>query len=344
MKVFILFLIYTIVFFIFLLSDNLFDWISQEINSLLIYCFLFWYLLFWIFFYKTKFFKNNYKKLWIITVIFILFIWLYGINYVNFNQKLNTQVVGNEFQYWSQNYNKFLNSSANQIEKINWILPKSQRYIWYKYKVSESINNKIYNDLLSTYDNWKELSFPQEDIFFIEDKYIPQTHKNIINLSYVLISSEAKKWNTQTSTDILKTNIKIYNYLQQNGIFSGLKYEYFEEVLNENKQYFSELQIKQIEELLNQKWDNNIAMKLYILKLIEENKQYLDTQENIKTFFYNNHEFYIHNINYLKKYYTKNNFELLNKPNLLQYFLHRSAFYEEKIIWDINFWIKKIGQ
>lgn len=340
MKIFILFLIYTILFFIFLLSKNLFKGVSPEISWLIIYCFLFWYMLFGIFFYKIDFFRNNYKKAWITTILFILLTWLYTINYLNFDQEINTQEIWNEFPSGSKYYDNFINNSHEKVEKINWLLSQHQRFIWYKYIINEETKSQIYDDLLWIYENWKKLEFPQDDLFFIEDQYLSNNHKNIIHLSHILISSEVKKWNTQISAEILQTNIKIYNYLQQNWIFSGIKYGYLLEIFNENQQYFSPSQKNEIQKLLNQKIDKHIAFRLYILKLIQENKKYLKTQENKTTFFYNNHDSYVYTINYLKNYYTQSNFVLLKEPNLWKYFLNKKVFYEKKIIWDINFWIK----
>lgn len=210
---------------------------------------------------------------------------------------------------------KITNNELTQIENII----NNETLKWFDYSLN------FFND--ETLYSWKSWNFNLlNDLFDISEYYF--SNKNYLKTS-----------------EYFSNTLKISNYFYQNwfvNVFpwdkSLITYKEFYEKLKPN---LTQEQITEIENLLKYKVNKEVAFDLYLKKLRNKYIKMID-DDSYKMPFSSSKEVGYFSINYLDDYIKSWNYDFINqKASGYKIFLHKTNFYKQRVVDDINIWVKR---
>jgi len=211
-----------------------------------------------------------------------------------------------------------LKITSNELTKIENII-NNETLKWFDYSQNFFSDEKLYS--------WRSSNFNLlNDLFDISEYYFS------VN-------------NYLKANEYFSITLKISNYFYQNwfiNVYSWDKsidiYNKFYEKLKPN---LSQEQISQLDDLLNYEVNKEIAFNLYLKKLRNEYIKMID-DESYKMPFSSSKEVAYFYINYLDNYIKAWNYDIIDEnPRVYKVFLHKTNFYNQRVVGDINIWVKR---
>lgn len=278
----------------------------------------------------------KYKKQYILIGLILIWVYIlnyfyawidYGINVTSFEknnlesyEKLTNNYISKRGEVTDNKifFRNELKITSNELTKIENII-NNETLKWFDYSQNFFSDEKLYS--------WRSSNFNLlNDLFDISEYYFS------VN-------------NYLKANEYFSITLKISNYFYQNwfiNVYSWDKsidiYNKFYEKLKSN---LSQEQISQLDDLLNYEVNKEIAFDLYLKKLRNEYIKMID-DESYKMPFSSSKEVAYFYINYLDNYIKAWNYDIIDeKPRVYKVFLHKTNFYNQRVVGDINIWVKR---
>lgn len=278
----------------------------------------------------------KYKKQYILIGLILIWVYIlnyfyawidYGINVTSFEknnlesyEKLTNNYISKRGEVTDNKifFRNELKITSNELTKIENII-NNETLKWFDYSQNFFSDEKLYSWRISNFNLLNDL-FDISEYYFSVNNYLK-------------------------ANEYFSITLKISNYFYQNwfiNVYSWDKsidiYNKFYEKLKPN---LSQEQISQLDDLLNYEVNKEIAFDLYLKKLRNEYIKMID-DESYKMPFSSSKEVAYFYINYLDNYIKAWNYDIIDeKPRVYKVFLHKTNFYNQRVVGDINIWVKR---
>lgn len=276
----------------------------------------------------------------------LILVWVYVLNYfytwIDYDIDITPTEIVQTSSY--ENYLELTQKYNEDFKEITSKFPKEWPIVYWlpdEMKLTPHYKELIYDDLVKIFDKLSLIKFDFETNFYVDENYITNYDlKKILKLSEVLIMWEKDK-SIDNSVKYFKFLINYEKFLKANWIRSLTSSKYLTWIYEKLKPNLSQEQVSELDDLLNYEVNKEIAFDLYLKKLRNEYIKMID-DESYNMPFSNSKEVAYFYINYLDNYIKAWNYDIINeKPRVYKIFLHKTNFYNQRVVDDINIWVKK---